>query len=410
MKNSRVIKNIIAIVLIAAFIIPGFGSVDVKAASYKTGIYEINTQSTPLNVRSYFGSEYMKVGEIAKGKKVHVTFVSSNGWGKVTYGDVHGWISLEYCKYIGEYEENESEASSLDNVSYGISTDNLLWVTGWKQEFSKSSGLCTSSATTSLLRRRQAAEGKEVTFNFGDIRAALGGNPIPDANGKYESCNSYFSSTTPFVHLTSEGTKSEASIAASEDETEDEAEPVEPEVYYLIKETVGTHAKNREYLADLLDVHPEGVVTYATYPKNGRHAILISDYERKSDGSLQFYAYDPANGNGRCKLEETWMMKKVGSVGAFFSNMISIWYVQGELKVDDGYFTHPEAQVFNRSVTVKKKKTGAYAEADMSAEPLVTFAKGDVLNVCYMLTGEDGTEWYITDDELYIEASRVQVE
>ena len=127
MKNSRVIKNIIAIVLIAAFIIPGFGSVDVKAASYKTGIYEINTQSTPLNVRSYFGSEYMKVGEIAKGKKVHVTFVSSNGWGRVTYGDVHGWISLEYCKYIGEYEENESEASSLDNVSYGISTDNLLW-------------------------------------------------------------------------------------------------------------------------------------------------------------------------------------------------------------------------------------------------------------------------------------------
>ena len=386
MYRFRVFKGVVAVLLAAALIISTGAGIQVHAASYKTGIYKINTQSTPLNIRSCYGSDYMKVGEVPKGTKVNVTFVSANGWGKIVYGSAHGWIALEYCKYVGPAEEPVSSASVNSSKIYGISADNLLWVTGWKQEFSKSSGLCTSSATAALLRRRQAAEGRAVTFIFGDVRAAMGGNPIPDSNGKYESCNSYFSSTTPFSH-TNEATG-------------------ETDTYYLIKETETTHSKNREYLADLLDVHPEGVVIYANYGKSGRHAILISDYVRKSDGSLQFYAYDPANGTGRCKLENTWLMTKISSVGALFSNMISIWYVKGELTVDNDHFKHPEAEVYNDTLAVAKKKTVLYSEPSTGSEQIEKLAKGDIINVSFKISDKEGTLWYITEDGGYILASK----
>ncbi|MCR5323452.1 MAG: SH3 domain-containing protein [Lachnospiraceae bacterium] len=395
MKSLRLLKGFVAVFLIIAFLVPAGTNFKVHAASYKTGIYKVNTESTPLNVRTCYGADYMKVGELSKGTKVNVTFVSENGWGKIVYGDIHGWICLEYCKYVEPSENPETEASkaSNENISYGISPDNLTWVTGWKQEFSKTSGLCTSSATASLLRRRQAAEGKEVTITFGDVRAAMGGNPIPDKNGKYESCNSYFSDTTPFTHL--------------QDKSEQSDE--EQDVYYLIKETDKNHTHNREYLADLLDVHPEGVVVYTTYGSSGRHGILISDYVRKADGSLKFYAYDPANGTGRCRLEDTWVMSKIGSVGQYFSNVISIWYVKGELTVNDDHFDHPEAQAVNETVTVAKKKAYTYASPKTKSERVEKLTKGDSLEVCYVVTDKDGNEWYITEDDTYISAESVKI-
>ncbi len=387
MKLSKAVRLFIAILLVCAFIIPE--GVSVSAASYKTGIYKINTQESPLNVRTCPSSENMKVGSIPKGTKVNVTFVSSNGWGKVVYGDVHGWISLEYCKYVGAAEEPEAATSKAPGASrtFGISSANLTWVTGWKQEFSKTSGLCTSSATASLLRRRQAAEGKAVTFTFGDVRAAMGGNPIPDKNGKYESCSSYFSDVTPFTH-------SDPATGAAV-------------TYYLKKETETTHSHNREYIADLIDTHPEGVVVYTKYGSSGKHAILISDYVRNKDGSLQFYAYDPANGTGRRKLEDTWIMTKISSVGAFFANVISIWYVQGDLTVNDGFFDHPGYEVINAELKVGKKKAYVYSEADSSSERLAKLKKGTKVDIAYKFTGEDGTEWYITAEGFFIPASRM---
>ena len=386
MKLSKAVRVFIAILLVCAFIIPE--GVSVSAASYKTGIYKINTQESPLNVRTCPSSENMKVGSIPKGTKVNVTFVSSNGWGKVIYGSVHGWISLEYCKYVGPAEEPSAEASSAGKVrTFGISAANLTWVTGWKQEFSKTSGLCTSSATASLLRRRQAAEGKAVTFTFGDVRAAMGGNPIPDKNGKYESCSSYFSDVTPFTH---QDTATGPAIT-----------------YYLKKETETTHSHNREYIADLLDTHPEGVVVYTKYGSSGKHAILLSDYVRNKDGSLQFYAYDPANGTGRRKLENTWIMTKISSVGAFFANVISIWYVQGDLTVDDGYFTYPGYEVIDSQLTVAKKKTYVYSESDLSSERIEKLAKGDTVDIAYRFTADDGTVWCITEEGFFIEAERL---
>lgn len=388
MKITKLLTGAAVVLLTILFILPA--SVDAQAADHKTGIYKINTESSPLNVRTCFGTDYMKVGEIAKGTKVNVLLVSDNGWGKIIYGDIHGWISLEFCKYVGEEEEKVSKSSKVkeEDVAYGISPENLLWVTGWKQEFSKSSGLCTSSATTSLLRRRQAAEGKEVTIIFGDVRQAMGGNPTPDKNGKYESCSSYFSSSTPFKDFDNE----------------------DSDVYYLTRDYQDTHAKNREYIADLLDVHPEGVVVYANYGSSGRHGILISDYTRKKDGSIQFYAYDPANGNGRCKLEDTWMISKEGgSVGKYFSNITSIWYVTGELIVNDDHFAHPEAQPVNLTVKVTEKKAYSYTQAGASKSKRADkLTKGDILNVRYSVKDSEGNTWYITEDDVYVNAENVK--
>ena len=385
MRSSKVLKVFAAVVLVLALVIPG--GIEVKAAEYQTGIYKINTNTDPLNVRAGFSTDHLKVGSLEKGTKVNVTMVV-DGWGKIVHGDIHGWISLDYCKYIGQPEESETKAFKLSDETYGISAGNLEWVTGWKQEYSRSSGLCTSCATASLLRRRQAAEGKEVTITFGDVRAALGGNPIPDSKGYYESCNSYFTDSTPFYHLEDKDKK-------------------DRENYYLHKETEEYHTRNREYLADLLDVHPEGVVVYTTYPNNGRHGILISDYKRKANGTLQFYAYDPANGTGRCKLEDTWVMSKIGSVNQYFKNVISIWYVIGELTVDDDYFAHPEAQVHDTTVTVSKK-TYTSASTAKKAEKVEKLSKGDKVEVSYTYEDSKGNKWYITDDDLYIKAENVK--
>ncbi len=385
MRCSKVFRVFAIAVLILAFSLPG--GIKVSAAEYSTGIYKINTKSDPLNVRAGFSTDHIKVGSIAKGTEVNVTLVA-DGWGKIVYGDIHGWISLEYCKYVGQPEESEVNPTKLSDEVYGISPKNLEWVTGWKQEYSRSSGLCTSCATASLLRRRQAAEGKEVTITFGDVRAALGGNPIPDSKGYYESCNSYFTDTTPFYHLENKNDENR-------------------ETYYLHRDYEATHINNREYLADLLDVHPEGVVVYTTYPNNGKHGILISDYKRKSNGTLQFYAYDPANGTGRCRLEDTWIMTKIGSVNQYFKNVTCIWYVIGDLTVDDGFFDHPEAQAHDATLTVSKK-TYTYTSTGKKAEKVEKLSKGDEIDVSYTYEDSKGNKWYITEDDLYVKAEYVK--
>lgn len=370
--------------LVALFIVLMVPAAVSEAASYKAGKYKINTKETGLNVRSCPGSEYMKVGEVPKGKTVTVTLVSGN-WGKIIYGSVHGWISLDYCKYQGEADV--SPVSKATSGVYGISAENLTWVTGCKQEYSKSSGLCTSCATGTLLRRRQAAEGKAVTFTFGDTRVSCGGNPVPDKKGYYESCSFYYTPANGWIHT--------------------DEETGEKEVYYTVKEEEKTHTHNREYIADLLDVHPEGIVVYANYGSKGRHAILISDYVRKKDGSLQFYAYDPANGEGRRRLEDTWMLTKYKSVGGYFSNIRSIWYIKGELEVDDSKFEHPEAQTFCSTMTVAKKKTFVYIEPDTDSEYICKLSKNTSIVVNYIYADEDGKLWYITEDGYYVSCDKL---
>ena len=407
----RKINDFILLVFMTVLLLAAFKSTAVSAA-YKTGLYEINTKSSDLNVRTCPSTENMKVGSIPKGKVVTVTCVSSNGWGKIVYGSVHGWISLQYCRYLGpgetensagtEYAETDvgtensagtetssgANAGSESGVTYGISAANLTWVVGCNQEFSKNGGgLCTSSATGTLLRRRQAAEGKEVTYTFSDVRISLGGSGTPNSKGKYDSLQFYYTPENGWIHT--------------------DPDTGEQTVYYTVEESTAVHAKNREYIADLLDVHPEGVVIYVKYGYGGKHSILLSDYVRNSDGSLSFYAYDPANHGVRTKLENTWLMTKFKSVGGLFNGIMKIWYIKGELVVNDSAFDYPSAQVISKTVYTSKKRVNLYSEPTTSSEKKEALAKGTAVEVTHLLTNAKGTDWYITADGLYILADRV---
>ena len=88
MKRFRFFAGAVVVLFVFLFVLPVSGKA--QAASYKTGVYKVSTESSPLNVRTCFGTDYMKVGELKKGTKVNVTLVSENGWGKIVYGDVHG--------------------------------------------------------------------------------------------------------------------------------------------------------------------------------------------------------------------------------------------------------------------------------------------------------------------------------
>ena len=70
-------------------------------------------------------------------------------------------------------------------------------------------------------------------------------------------------------------------------------------------------------------------------------------------------------------------MTKIGSVGQYFSNVISIWYVKGELTVDDRQFEHPEAQAVNGTATVTKKKAYTYAAPKTKSDRIEKLVKGD---------------------------------
>lgn len=67
----------------------------VTTTATTSGNYKIN--ATPsLRIRSGRGTNYKKVGSIPNGKVVSVSDISSN-WGKVTYGGVTGYISMQYA-------------------------------------------------------------------------------------------------------------------------------------------------------------------------------------------------------------------------------------------------------------------------------------------------------------------------
>ena len=74
---------------------------------------------------------------------------------------------------------------------------------------------------------------------------------------------------------------------------------------------------NETNIRRYLDAHPEGI---AVYSDSVGHAITITDYELKGDGSVQYYAMDPAKAKGysndRIRIEETWTYSKTKSSNA----------------------------------------------------------------------------------------------
>ena len=76
---------------------------------------EVNTSS--LNVRSGPGTNYSKIGTLAKGSKVDV-LSESNGWSKINYNGKEGYVSSQYLSKIN----NDTNGSITPPVISGDST------------------------------------------------------------------------------------------------------------------------------------------------------------------------------------------------------------------------------------------------------------------------------------------------
>lgn len=75
------------------------------------------TAST-LNVRSGAGTGYSKIGSLLKGT-IAVVSETKNGWGKITYKGMAGWISMQYCK------STDDAVSPMVNDSYRVTATSL---------------------------------------------------------------------------------------------------------------------------------------------------------------------------------------------------------------------------------------------------------------------------------------------
>lgn len=150
---------------------------------------------------------------------------------------------------------------------------------------------CTSCALTTLLRRRQVVDGKEVTIS-------------------YEQVRKYVNNSFKWVNK--------------------ETEAIPYSTNYITKSGIlKSHDSVQEYVLDMLGEHPEGVEIYCKYGSSGKHAIVISDYEVLDNGKIQFYAYDPANGTSRIPLEQTWLCKQYGAnVDKMFNSLTNLLYIE----------------------------------------------------------------------------------
>ena len=200
------------------------------------------------------------------------------------------WLSYykasNSIKYQHQQNEYQSYRAMVDAVSAKVPV-------GEKQEGSN----CTWASTATMLKRRQALEGKEITFSYSLVHSV---------NRRMVYAYKY---TAPDGVVYETITETGNSIDAK------------------LKDAGFT--SREEYLVNLLQKHPEGIVIYCNYATvSGQHAIVLTDYTLDEDGTIQFYADDPQNntkGAGRIPLESTYMYGKNNGVLKKFSRL---WYVK----------------------------------------------------------------------------------
>lgn len=164
--------------------------------------------------------------------------------------------------------------------------------------------MCTWASTATILRRKQAVDGYDPTFSRDGVYST---NPSMVFSTSY---NDEYGNTYDTI--------SEDSATMSQ------------------KMEESSIKSKAEYIKAVLDEHPEGIVAYTNYAyqdqngdwKTSQHAIVITDYEIRDDGSIQFYADDPVNdrdgGLGRTEIENTWMYKVNPNI---IEECFRIWYV-----------------------------------------------------------------------------------
>ena len=99
------------------------------ATSFFPGVYTVHTSdtlNTPLNVRASASLSAEIVGQLDNGTVVTVTEVDGS-WGKITYNNITGWISLEYttCKAptVCSVSADVSEIKLSDKLNLKFSSD-----------------------------------------------------------------------------------------------------------------------------------------------------------------------------------------------------------------------------------------------------------------------------------------------
>lgn len=80
----------------------GGGSSDPTPAHTDPGLYRVSTNSGPLTIRSGPGTNHGTVGSVPKDTVLNIAS-TDNGWGKIWYNNVGGYIHLGYCTLVSRF-------------------------------------------------------------------------------------------------------------------------------------------------------------------------------------------------------------------------------------------------------------------------------------------------------------------
>ncbi len=249
-----------------------------------------------------------------------------------------------------------AEPNTPVSVDY-ITQDRLNKAVGFPQvrglnpNKSENEGLCTSSATALLIKRKQIVDGYEgELFDFTDVRMSLGVYENKGVKGYYNygvkfeegteadmwkrPFDGYWTQATGFTNLHSQ-----------EDETQ-------RTTYYTagksVKQLGRSVAEIKKSIIGILAEHPEGVVIYSRYGGGLSHAIVLTGYDEKEG----FYACDPVNvrdaytedwtdytkSDTQTLLEETWLYSEIKE--GVFGNLGDcgdagcLWYIESVSRPD----------------------------------------------------------------------------
>ena len=187
---------------------------------------------------------------------------------------------------------------------------------------------------------------------------------------------------------------------------------------------------NKMSMIDLLEKYPQGVVIYNGGNSGQSHAVVLTDYDEKSD---TFYAADPASSapSGRIKLTESTI--KGETQDEQIDNLTSYWYVSSpEVTYKDGNYSSggnvggstegSDGQSFYDPTsdtavfkTTQKDVNEYYVVSDDSSQGVAlrhypsgssssvkSLEKGTLIYVSYEGKNNFGATWYRTSDGYYI--------
>lgn len=207
--------------------------------------------------------------------------------GKIVADVISDAVTTTPDEFEDKHPEEAREAmieEKLDRLQTSVQPDNYS---------------CTTHAVVNLLRRKQIIDGGEATIGREDVRHD---NVYKWGDGKY-----HWSTKTKCC-----GYEMKYENASS-----------------IKSKVTGTYT---DYITQLLDERPEGIVLYAKHDTNN-HAITITNYEI-IDNKVQFYVMDPSNSGTKRKLEDSALFssyskdQNMNAEKIFSTKMLNLYYVK----------------------------------------------------------------------------------